>query len=64
MASCTPNSFNHVYDYGRQYSPLFVVLLFAAIEERRTMLLVPIAFMTLRVGVQVFPQVAAILRRI
>jgi hypothetical protein len=64
MASCTPNSFDHVYDYGRQYSPLLVVLLFAAIEQRRAILLAPIAFMTLRVSLQVFPQAAAILHRI
>jgi hypothetical protein len=64
MASCTPNSFDHVYDYGRQYSPLIVVLLFAAIEYRRVMLLAPIAIMTLRVGLQVLPQASAVLRNL
>ncbi|HEX4230837.1 MAG TPA: hypothetical protein VHZ07_19320 [Bryobacteraceae bacterium] len=64
IASCMPGAFNHVYDYGRQYSPILVVLLFAAIEERRAMLLAPIAFMTLRVAVQVLPQASAILRSI
>jgi hypothetical protein len=64
VASCMPGAFNHVYDYGRQYSPILVVLLFAAIEERRALLLTPIAFMTLRVAVQVLPQASAILRSI
>ena len=64
MASCTPNSFNHVYDYGRQYSPLFVVVLFAAMAERQLILLAPIAMMTLRVGLQLLPQASAIVRSI
>jgi hypothetical protein len=59
-----PGAFNHVYDYGRQYSPVLVVLLFAAIEEQRAILLAPIAFMTLRVGLQLLPQASAVLHRI
>lgn len=64
MASCTPDSFNHVYDYGRQYSPLLVVLLFASIDQPRLLLLAPILLMTLRAGLQVLPQASAILRSI
>ena len=61
MASCIPGSFDQVYDYGRQYSPIFVVLLFAAIKDQRLALLTPITFMTLRVAIQLSGQVNNIL---
>jgi hypothetical protein len=64
MASCIPDSFNDAYDYGRQYSPIPVLLLFAAIAERNVILLAPVALITWRVAVQVLPQASAIVRSI
>ena len=52
----------NVYDFGRVYTPLLLLLASLAVRQRKLWLLVPVALMLPRIAAQFVPQVLGIVR--
>jgi hypothetical protein len=61
LATSAPSFWNHVYSYGRPFSPLILLAALRPLRGGAMWELVPVSLIVLRVGIQMAPQAVGIL---